>query len=285
MKSPKRSAKSMTGTDLKPGAGLSPKVRVAATTATRTLESQLSDVEHQYETSNTGVSHPEKDPAEPPQLEDAGDSQATLSGKEILWVGDQEWSSSLPLVLQLPRRVRPPVRFLLDDNLEVHKLDKADDTASNLCRLIACGIALHIRDSGVQLKEPGDWRHIPAIGTDDVLINLASMAASLKQADKESRQAEPDKRFRVTKSTIQSKSKSRGAYLKDFAMLLPNGDVITPQAVISRAQTVMKATLAGVLRSRACGETEIAGEFWARDNWSTFRKARNEDRRRRKAKK
>src|SRR3990167_8407673 len=62
----------------------------------------------------------EPDPLEPPELEDLGDSAAGGGDESTGHAFDGAWSGALPLINQLPQRLRPPVRYRIDSNLSVY---------------------------------------------------------------------------------------------------------------------------------------------------------------------
>jgi hypothetical protein len=226
---------------------------------------QLAETEF---TNNEGDEEPapEPEPAEPFELEDAGDSDASLYGQEALSPFDSEWVSTLPLIFQLPARARPLAHFFIDEQFEAHKIGRGQDDLSHSRLLVARAIAKHIRDHGTYLQEVGDWCHIPAIMDDEGLINLAPAGTD--------------------RDSLKHRLGHMGSDLKAFAIILPSGDVVTPQALISPAQDVRKATRlkggrptgltgkratrAGALRAAAQSPAQLAGDTWSEEDWDKF---------------
>lgn len=209
---------------------------------------------------------PVEDSPEPPEVEAWGDSDVAVNGVDAASPFDFEWASRLPLIRQLPRRARPPVRFYIDERLEVHKIGVGEDDITNLQHLIAAAVAKHIEDQHVRLEQPGDWCHIPAITDDEGLIELVAPGDS--------------------RETLRHRLEHMGSDLKAFAIALPSGDVVTPQALINLARDERRstrakdktdlglpgtrATRAAALRLSSQRPGEIAGEPWSERDWSRF---------------
>lgn len=77
-----------------------------------------------------------------------------------------------------------------------------------------------------------------------------------------------------------------GAEYKSFAIILPNGDVIVPQALIYCAGKKRRATRAGALRALADAKAhkapppkELVGEAWTKKHWQSFEKAQRQSKR------
>lgn len=218
---------------------------------------------------------PESDSPEPPEIEIEGDSDVVISGPNASSPFDSEWLSALPLIYQLPFRARPIVRFYIDERIEVHKIDRGDDDITKLRHLIASAIAEHIKEQNVSLRKIGDWCHIPAIKDDEGLIGLLST--------------------NVDRESLRNRLEHMGSDLKAFAIALPSGDVVTPQALISLAQDERKATRiksentkrfsgkratrAGALRVSSRKPSELAGEQWTEEDWSRFEDTQRKKRR------
>lgn len=195
------------------------------------------------------------------EIDDHANSEAILTGESVEHSFDLEWSSALPLEKQLARRTSPPVRYLIDSSLNVHRLDSRDDSGSNLSHLIASAVARHIRDSRTDLVKPGDWRHIPAIESERKLLKLV-VAGTLSSG--------------TSYELLKMRFEKVGASAKSFAILLPNGDVVTPQALIDDATTGRRATRAGALRQKTLQESgeegnELAGENWTPAHWKALK--------------
>ena len=220
----------------------------------RQLQAALAKLNLSLETATGDEELPEEDPKEPQELEDVGDSEGSLEGTKSLSPFDQEWLEPLPLVSHLPRRARPPVLFRIDKHFTVHPLDRSEGWFSTLRSAIASAIARHLRESNTPLSTIGDWCNMPAIGSDEELLALVS----------------PEHRENVKKQLHY-----RGGPLKAFAILLPNGDVITPQALIDLTQEGKHATRAGALRVATRRPKELAGEPWSSKDWTRFENAQS----------
>ncbi len=246
----------------------------AAVQITSVLQEQLSEIQLAIDEDDE-----ELEAEAPDDRNESADSETLVTGEEVPNPFDHEWLSSIPLVRQLPHRVSPLVRYFLDDELNVHRLDRKNDSGSNISDVIASAIARHIRQSGVPLVAPGDWRHIPAIKSDRELLALTLPDYPRPQSPEPGPKSSYEL-FEMRFGKIPAKA---------FAILLPNGDVITPKALIDDAQAGMKASRAGALRQLAEqgtseGPSELAGEDWTPLHWSAFRKSEKEARRRYHAK-
>ncbi len=189
-----------------------------------------------------------EEPRESFELEDFGDSEVALEGETAQSPFDREWTSQLPLVYQLPRRARPLVLFRIDENFEVHYRGRKHNSSSQLRLLIARAIAEHLKNNQVALSAPGDWRQLPALETDEKLLDLLG--------------EDRPKLDRVIGKI--------GSEIKAFAILLPNGDVVTPQALINAAKKGKRATRAAALRMALQKPTRLAGENWSEKDWHDF---------------
>jgi hypothetical protein len=182
-------------------------------------------------------------------LEDYGDSEVFFQGTDVETSFDRERLLTLPLVSQLPRRARPILHFRLDENLELHSVG-GEDRAGGLRFLVASAIAEHIRQSAIKLLQRDDWCQLPAIEGDNGLAELV-----------------PNPQDRTRLSAALAKV---GSDLKSFAIMLPNGDVITPQTLMNQAREGKRATRAAVLRLRAKRPDRIADETWTANDWKVF---------------
>jgi hypothetical protein len=205
----------------------------------------------------------EEDRIELQEQEDVEDSDALIDGHTETPF-DREWASPIPLLSQLPRRSRPAVRFHIDEGFEVRSLDGRQDAQSKQRYIIACAIAKHLRDHKVRLSAPGDWCNIPKIAPsapDDW------SDVPLTPSDRGLLQLIADKFDRVE---LASRLRSVGADLKAFAISLPSGDVVTPQALIDEAQRGKHATRAAALRVAAQRPSTLAGDVWSDEDWDRF---------------
>jgi hypothetical protein len=194
---------------------------------------------------------PEGEMPEPPALEDLADSDSFFDDLPPGGAFDQGWYGTVPLISQLPRRVRPPVRFLIDSEMNLHRLGDEGSKASELEWAVADAVAAHIRNAGVALRTTGDWCGIPCIGGDRELLALV-----------------PEH----LRSTLdEARLRSIGSIIKDFAIQLPSGDVIVPQTLLDPARKDKRTTRAAAL-SLASLRLELMpdGEQWTADDWNAF---------------
>lgn len=194
---------------------------------------------------------PEGEEPEPPALEDLADSDRFLEDSPPGSAFDRAWNEPVPLISQLPRRLRPPVRCRIDSNLDVHLLAGEAPKTEALERAITEAIVEHLRNTGVELRAPGDWCAVPCIGSDRELADL--VPEHLRTALDEAR------------------LHSIGNIVKDFAIQLPSGDVVTPQALLDRARKGKRTTRAAALRwASQRPESTPDGEQWTADDWNGF---------------
>lgn len=193
----------------------------------------------------------EQEAPEPPALEDLADSDWFLGDSSPGGAFDRGWNEPVPLISQLPRRLRPLVRFQIDSNLELHPIGEEGARAGVLERAIAEAIVAHLQTTGVEFREPGDWCAVPCIGRDRELMNLVP------------------EHFRNTLD--EARLHSIGSIVKDFAIQLPNGDVVTPQALLDRARRDKRTTRAAALRwASQRPEVMPDGERWTAEDWRGF---------------
>lgn len=215
--------------------------------ATMQLQARLAKADLVDDLSEEPVLNPEA--AEPAELEDYGDSEVSLQGMKAETSFDREWLLNLPLLSQLPWKVRPLVRFRLDERLEPHVLD-GSDRDGNLRYLVTCAIAEHVRRTNIEITHRDDWCQLPAIKGDKGLLELVP---------------EGPERNRLAAALAKV-----GSDLKGFAIMLPNGDVITPQTLMNAASEGKSATRAAVLRLSSQRPTMIANEPWTSSDWRKF---------------
>ncbi len=221
--------------------------------------------------------------AEPPEDSDAGGWLLMDGDAGIRGPSDLESSSHLPLLHKLPKSARPPVYFFIDEEYTVHALGSPNAAPAEMRYAIALAIALHLKEYEVKLTQPGDWRHIPCIGTDAQLRGLAIKAFEASNV------ASSGSLGSNSSLSIKTGLNKYGAEYKAFAIVLSNADVITPQALINQAQKGKRATRAGALRALADANrdasypTLLAGEAWDEKTWEKFtrvqNKAKNDQRR------
>lgn len=194
---------------------------------------------------------PDGESPEPPAIEDLADSDWFLADSPPGGAFDQGWYGAVPLISQLPRRVRPPVRFAIDSDLNLSRLGDEGSKADDLEQAVAEAVTAHIRNAGTALRTTGDWCGIPCIGGDREL--LALIPEHLKLALDEGR------------------LRSIGSLIKDFAILLPSGDVIVPQTLLDPARQGKRTTRGAALSLAALRlENMPDGERWSESDWKGF---------------
>jgi hypothetical protein len=223
------------------------------------IETDLDDqIEDDSETSETGGEEPE-----PPRLEDEGDSDWWLTDQRQPDRFQEGPRPPLRTITDLPYEARPLVRYWIDHEFNVHKLDRRrrpNDVQSQRRDLIALAVALHLRQEGCTLHEAGAWCQVPRIKGDQGLLELVNKVESI---------------------TDDLGLRRLGKALKSFAIMLPNGDVITVQALLDEARKKKRATRAAALRLAESRPFELAGDLWSAKDWRRFeinqRQAAEED--------
>lgn len=194
---------------------------------------------------------PDGESPEPPALEDLADSDSFLEDSPAGAAFDRGWYGSAPLISQLPRRVRPPVRFAIGTDLSLSRLGQESSKTDGLEWAVAEAVAAHIRNTGVALRTTGDWCGIPCIGGDQELLALVP----------EHLQSVLDR----------ARLHSIGSVVKDFAILLPSGDVIVPQTLLDTARKGKRTTRGAALSLAPLGLANMPdGEQWTESDWKAF---------------
>ncbi|MEM9367576.1 MAG: hypothetical protein AAGD07_16410 [Planctomycetota bacterium] len=268
-------------TGLSIGTTQSPEIRGMQGTTQVDCQLEVAEIIDREPQALMGEGH-EDDALEPPQVEDFGDSQHYLveQGESSLTTTESavsphevEDDQGPPPDTQIPLRSRPLVRFRIDKSYRVHELIsyrryRREMEVDRLRRIIAQQIALHLQRYNYAPSETGQWCHIPALTMDDIPAHLDS---------------EADRR------RLASALKSSPKRLKRFAILLPNGEAVSVEAINTRVfkkKGEHDATLAGVLRlhSNPEGIDQVCGRVWTHQNKTKLN--RNiRDRRRRHAEK
>lgn len=239
---------------VKPGIGIDPGIgqgHTAQAAQNAKLEVSLLEARLEDESETDEALIVEPDPCEPPELEDLGDS-AALDDDSSGSAFDRAWTGDLPLVSQLPQRLRPPVRYRIDSELVVHALYRKKTEDEDLEQAVAEALAEHIRRTRVVLESPGDWCRIPYLGRDPELAALVPEAYA--------KQLGPERLH------------SLGSVAKEFAIELPNRDVIVPQVLLwPPARKGGRTTRAAALRSEPQRpSTTPDGESWSEKDWKEF---------------
>lgn len=194
---------------------------------------------------------PDGESPEPPALEDLADSEWFLVDSPAGAAFDRGWDGDAPLISQLPRRLRPPVRFAIDSDLKISRLCEANSKADDLEWAVAEAVAAHIRSAGVVLRTTGDWRRISCIGSDRDLLALV-----------------PEHLQTVLG---EARLHSIGSLIKGFAILLPSGDVVVPQTLLDLARRGKRTTRGAALSLCSLRlERMPDGERWTEADWRGF---------------
>jgi hypothetical protein len=239
----------------------------------RLVQAQIAKAELKNDQDDNKI-NVEPDPLEYHQREDSGESDEMIAGKSAATPFDREPDSVGALIKHLPRRARPVVRYFIDENFEVHRLDNVNDSVSHIRHHIARAIAVHVRNSNVLLINAEDWRNIPSLSKQIHLLDLIPDEDLLLDASDRSKKVKS-----VTlRNRVATKIKDE-AEIKNFAILLHNGDVITPDTILEDAKMDKSATRAGALRASAKRQEnmDLAGEIWDADDWETFDKTQRQN--------
>jgi hypothetical protein len=281
--------------------GLTPEEYQRLQTAIWEKQRAEADLEAEADDEPDGM-EPESDAAEPPELQDMGESDAWIEEEPPADCFASERRTGPPRFLDLPHSARPFVRYCIDRCFQVHRVDERDDLQAKRCYAIAKAIALHLLDAqllqlglvtdqelvawqkkrerplptvaeklqrlckydiqhksaGRFLKKPGDWCQIPHIDRDRGLLEL------VKAAD-------PDE-WESDLSHVSELPKKL-ATIKDFAIMLPSGDVLAVPAFINGAREGKRATRAAALRLAADKPPKLAGDDWEDADWEAFEHA------------
>lgn len=258
-------------------------------------------------------SEPVPDPRERPDLEDGGDSEQHLAGDVGRSPFDLDWSAPHPFIFQLPSRARPDALFRIDPEFRVHGLvarrkkktvgsdDQLKSTEQTTVfghqAMIAGAIARHLRNHNCRLEKAGDWCDIPAIGSDDELRLLAAnddqqaavtefiaAEAALRKKngdtpDNRGRRKDAFERLSPEFQAFDFALNEKGQRLKQFAIMLPNGEAVAVQALIDSAgksEKKKKVTRAAALRMALAKPAEVNRESWTPKDWEAFEKAQRE---------
>lgn len=216
------------------------------------------------EISRNKVSEDEIELSEPSlDAEDADDSRYLYQERDESNL-DYEVKYETPPFHQLLARLQLPVQFHINADFEIRDLLIGGWEASSFRKKIVLGIVNHLRSNNCILRDPGNWIHIPAIKSDDDLTALAEEnPAEQKQ--------------------LKDRLKSFGRFYKSFAILLPNLDLVTPQALISPARHthgIRTTAAAGLKVAHDLQPSElskwkvitIAGEEWSGEDLLKFYK-------------
>lgn len=206
---------------------------------------------------------------------------------------DQSWQTDLPLLMALKRKLHPAVLFAISQTwlthesgslsmLKVKLFARQSDTFEQqnsmpltprqLRQMVTNAIALHLKRemTAIGMQANGDWAHIPA----------------LKDVPDNQQEANKYRRLGILVEEIHGKNASTQLLKKlqhargllEFAIRLPNDDVITPLALIDPARISKRASRAGVLRLLTQSKTKpfsVAGETWSQEDWRGFEKAQS----------
>jgi len=223
------------------------------------VESRLEEEEEEEEQEQ----QPKPESPEPPELEDMADSEAWLDEFTPGAQFDLAWSGSLPLISSLPYRLRPRVRFRIENDFTVRPLSRKFLKPAE--QAIAEAIAQHLRMSDVTLDQPGDWCKIPSIGK----TQPSKMGRGRQSDIHRSLAALVPESFRHLVN--EERLSGVGDAVKQFGIQLSNGDVITPDALLFAAGNGKRTTRAAALRSASARPEYITnGEKWSAEDWDRF---------------
>src|SRR2546428_6383665 len=142
--------------------------------ALRAQQRQHAEAERVELDRNGDETSPPEEALEPQELEDYGDSDATLEGDTVQSPFDRGWLGRLPLVHQLPRRAAPRVCYWIDESYKVKRLEPAELAGSRLRLAIACAVAAHFSKHRVEITRPFGWCDAPAIAENEGLLALVA---------------------------------------------------------------------------------------------------------------
>jgi len=276
---------------------------IVARQITEQRQQQLAEAEldDELELDNDEVVEADED-TEPLEEETPGDSDRILGDDPSVIPFDREVTSELPFLGDLPSRARPPVRYRIDENHEVHRLDRGQYELSDVRDAIAGGIARHLRDHKCRLEEPGDWCQVPYIDMDtlrrlavpdddrEIMTELVGLRRERRPARRAQADPEIDRRIERLRDKLSDAARrldnaldKYGRAVRSFAVMLPNGDVVSLDALAGQrpwAREGLKATRAAALRLAEEKPGQLAGEAWTENDWRNFQRVQNQARNR-----
>ncbi len=221
---------------------------------------------------------PSDEPKETYELEDWGISETAIEGESEQTPFDEEATQPLPRLGELPPGIVPRVLFFIDPDFKVHSLlrrknSRAERLHWGARQAVAEAVAEHLRknwSSQVPLPQAGEWQSLPAIGV--IASSQGSQGAGLKRAfHPQLLELAPSEKRDDLKSVLENHS----GFLRAFALMLPNGDVVTPAALVYPARAGKRATRAAALRQMSSRPPTLAGEPWSEKDWNEFERAQN----------
>lgn len=198
---------------------------------------------------------------EPHESEEFGDSDCCLSVVEEIdpsgfGLEDHDGKREIHT---LPDQINGSIRFFIDKNYLVHKLEPYRGAHDHLHEEVAKGIASHLKACNLKFCDRGDWIHIPAIGSNEALIELVCKNQS--------------EDFRAT---LVNAMKDKSRIFRQSRIRLSNGDVVAVGALVfpagSNDQTriITKAALSRKYFDDPCTDQEIAGVHVDESMWQRF---------------
>lgn len=218
--------------------GIEPQ-QLAKNQATALLDLYLQG--RQADEEGDGPEEEEEEPADSEDLPGVDDSQRVLDEEEDAWPFDRAGVAPepLPRLADLPLGARPAVEVRIAEDGRIHLQRGArDGDLLRLRVLLACAVARHLQVTKARVTEPGDWTGIPAIEGDGELVALVEEAApdlSPALEDALGGVTDPDWDAR-TRDLLAGRLSSAGVALKGFGVRLPSGDVVTVDALCTRAR-------------------------------------------------
>lgn len=221
---------------------------------------------------------PEEESAgEPQQVEESGDSIAALEGEKASPF-DFEWQGTLPTIHGVPRRANVLVRYSIGKDYRVCRLaDWGNSELTKFRDAVAKAIAIHLRNHET-LNETKDWSNpewcnVPAIARESLTALFEEVNETEDDTNKLSRGALKERLNHLTT-------------LKEFAILLPNGDVIVP-GILFHAVKGKRATRAAILRKGRGNPSRFLPEKWlflkeeySAKDWRKFKRAASQRKKR-----
>jgi hypothetical protein len=200
---------------------------------------------------------PRADPPEPPEQDNLGSSEASLSPD-----GENPQSDLDPLDgppglgrVANPDLRRMAVRFAISKSGKISACfpPRLPGRVHQLRKEIAEAIALHV--CGQDGWQDGrTWLDVPVLKFSRLLELVKNDAV---------------------RSELGKRDKSQGKRLKNFAIALPDGKAIAVSSLIFEARENKVATRAAALRLEADRPPEVASESWSAEDWTGFEEAQS----------
>lgn len=229
--------------------------------------------------------------AEPPELEDLGDSDCWLLDDIHHDPFDAKRSSS---GRKIPPVLRYRAQFAIDNQFVIWPLDGAEGAHFAARQRMARAVARHLQENNLSPSVAGDWVQIPAIDGHDNLLRLAAFGDDKIHLEAIRILKESCRKGVITKKQLEAEVQNRlrnctpdfaefywmlkrhGQLLKSMILRLPSGDVVTAEALLSVASNGKRAARAGALRMATNRPCFLAGEKWTESEWTKFNKVQTD---------